>query len=51
VQRILTRPGLQMQEVRAAQAHTDLGMTPEPDQLSLLVDAVAAPALERLGAV
>jgi hypothetical protein len=51
VKGVLAAAGLLMQEVRASQAHTDLGMIAEVDQLRLLIRRAAAPAPERLAAV
>ena len=50
-QRVLTPPRLLIQELRAPQTHADLGMASEPNQLRLLIDRAAAPALERFSAI
>jgi hypothetical protein len=42
---------LLVQEVRAPQAHPDLGVSTEPDQLGFLIRAAAAPALQRLDGI
>jgi hypothetical protein len=40
-----------MQEMRAAQAHTDLAMVTESDQIDVRIRRAAGPAFERLGGV
>jgi hypothetical protein len=51
VPRVLAAAGLLVQEVRAPQTDTDIGVAAEPDQLGLLVGRPAAPALERFGSL
>jgi hypothetical protein len=45
-QRILTLPGLLMQEMRAAQTDSDLGMTAQTHQLLSRILLAAAPTLQ-----
>jgi hypothetical protein len=40
-----------MQEMRAAQAHTDLATLTESDQIGIRIRRAAGPAFERLGGV
>jgi hypothetical protein len=48
---ILTGDGLLMKEMRARQAHTDLAMVAESDQVGVWIRRAAAPAVDRLGGV
>ena len=48
---VLTGEGLLMQEMRATQAHTDLAMVAESDQVGVRIRRAAAPAVDRLGGV
>jgi hypothetical protein len=48
---VLTGEGLLMKEMRATQAHTDLAMVAESDQVGVRIRRAAAPAVDRLGGV